>query len=334
MASVLGRKAYHKAFMFRRHWPRNDVGRCMSKVGFIGLGNMGANMARNLLQKGRRLVVYDVNMEAMASLVEEGATACKSPADVAAESDCIITMLANGSQVMDVYRGENGILESVRCGTLLIDSSTVDPSIPHGLAVIAEKEGAVFLDAPVSGGVNAAKAGHLTFMVGGRKEEFPAALELLHSMGSRAIYCGPVGSGQTAKICNNMLLAISMVGTAEAMNLGIRLGLQPKLLMEVINSSTGRCWSSEVYNPAPGTLENVPSNHNYEGGFGTKLMVKDLGLAQDAATKSQTPVPLGSLAHQIYRTMVARGFADKDFSSVYQFLKEDSEEATKRNCHS
>uniref|UniRef100_A0A8C5S1K7 3-hydroxyisobutyrate dehydrogenase, mitochondrial n=1 Tax=Laticauda laticaudata TaxID=8630 RepID=A0A8C5S1K7_LATLA len=172
-------------------------------------------------------------------------------------------------------------------------------------------------------GVGAARAGNLTFMVGGVEQEFDAAKELLTCMGSNVVYCGEVGTGQAAKICNNMLLAISMIGTAETMNLGIRLGLDPKLLAKILNMSSGRCWSSDTYNPVPGVMEGVPSANNYQGGFGTTLMAKDLGLAQISATNTKSPVPLGSLAHQIYRIMCAKGYAQKDFSSVFQFLREE-----------
>ncbi|MBN3287037.1 3HIDH protein, partial [Polyodon spathula] len=160
-------------------------------------------------------------------------------------------------------------------------------------------------------------------MVGGVEEEFTAVQELLTCMGTNVVYCGEVGTGQAAKICNNMLLAISMIGTAETMNLGIRLGLDPKLLSKILNMSSGRCWSSDTYNPVPGVMEGVPSANNYQGGFGTTLMTKDLGLAQDSATNTKTAIPLGSLSHQIYRVMCARGYAQKDFSSVFQFLREE-----------
>ncbi|CAG0882340.1 unnamed protein product [Darwinula stevensoni] len=212
---------------------------------------------------------------------------------------------------------------TVKPGTLLIDSSTIDPGTAKMVAAEAEKKGAMYMDAPVSGGVNAAKAATLTFMVGAKsKGEFEAAKILLSSMGKNIVHCGDVGMGQAAKICNNMLLAISMIGTAETMNLGIRLGLDAKLLASILNSSSGRCWSSEVYNPVPGILENVPSSKDYEGGFGAALMTKDLGLAATAANSTHTPIPLGSLAHQIYRLMLGAGFGGKDFSSVYKFLQQ------------
>nr|CAD7587700.1 unnamed protein product [Timema genevievae] len=253
----------------------------------------------NPSQQGHKLVVYDVFPEAMVPFKEAGATICTSPGDVVMRSSCVITMLPSNAHVLQVYQGEGGILESVKRGTLLIDSSTVDPSIAKAVAAGADKQGALFFDAPVSGGIMAAASAKLTFIVGGNSAEFAAVQELLQVMGSRAVLCGPVGSGQAAKICNNMLLGVSMIGTAEAMNLGIRLGLDPKKLMEVINSCSG-C-----------------------GGFASKLMAKDLSLAQDAANHSQSPIPLGALAHQLYRIMVLSGWADKDFSSVYEYIKEE-----------
>uniref|UniRef100_H3A4B7 3-hydroxyisobutyrate dehydrogenase, mitochondrial n=2 Tax=Latimeria chalumnae TaxID=7897 RepID=H3A4B7_LATCH len=248
-----------------------------------------------------------------------------SPADVAEKADRIITMLPSSPNVLEAYTGSNGILKKVKKGSLLIDSSTIDPAVSRELANAVEKLDAVFMDAPVSGGVGAARAGNLTFMVGGMEEEFTAAQELLSCMGTNVIYCGEVGTGQAAKICNNMLLAIGMIGTAETMNLGIRLGLDPKLLAKILNMSSGRCWSSDTYNPVPGVMEGVPSSNNYQGGFGSTLMAKDLGLAQNSATNTKTPILLGSLAHQVYRMMCARGYAQKDFSSVFQFLREEED---------
>uniref|UniRef100_A0A8C5AIF1 3-hydroxyisobutyrate dehydrogenase n=1 Tax=Gadus morhua TaxID=8049 RepID=A0A8C5AIF1_GADMO len=292
-------------------------------VGFIGLGNMGRPMAKNLLRNGYPVIATDVFPESRKELQDLGAQVFDTPADVAEKADRILTMLPSSPNVIEVYTGANGILKKVKKGTLLIDSSTIDPAVSREMAVAAEKMGAVFMDAPVSGGVGAASLAKLTFMVGGPKEEYQAAQELLTCMGANVVYCGAVGTGQAAKICNNMLLAIGMIGTAETMNLGIRLGLDPKLLAQILNMSSGRCWSSDSYNPVPGVMEGVPSGNNYQGGFGTTLMAKDLGLAQSTATNTKTPVPLGSLAHQIYRVMCARGYANKDFSSVFQFLREE-----------
>ncbi|XP_048367457.1 3-hydroxyisobutyrate dehydrogenase, mitochondrial [Sphaerodactylus townsendi] len=292
-------------------------------VGFIGLGNMGNPMAKNLIKHGYPVIAYDVFPEACKEFQDVGAQVTDSPADVAERADRIITMLPSNPNAIEVYTGNSGILKKVKKGSLLIDSSTIDPSVSKDLAKEAEKMGAVFMDAPVSGGVGAARAGNLTFMVGGVEQEFDAAKELLTCMGSHVVYCGEVGTGQAAKICNNMLLAISMIGTAETMNLGIRLGLDPKLLAKILNMSSGRCWSSDTYNPVPGVMEGVPSANNYQGGFGTTLMAKDLSLAQMSATNTKTPVPLGSVAHQVYRIMCAKGYAQKDFSSVFQFLREE-----------
>ncbi|XP_020849051.1 3-hydroxyisobutyrate dehydrogenase, mitochondrial [Phascolarctos cinereus] len=291
-------------------------------VGFIGLGNMGNPMAKNLIKHGYPLILYDIFPEACKDF-KDGEQVVSSPADVAEKADRIITMLPTSSNVLEVYTGPNGILKKVKKGSLLIDSSTIDPAVSKELAKDVEKMGAVLMDGPVSGGVGAARAGNLTFMVGGPEQEFAAARELLACMGSNVVYCGGVGTGQAAKICNNMLLAITMIGTAETMNLGIRLGLDPKLLAKILNMSSGRCWASDTYNPVPGVMDGVPSANNYQGGFGTVLMAKDLGLAQDSATSTKSPVFLGSLSHQIYRMMCAKGYAHKDFSSVFQFLRED-----------
>ncbi|KAL7829893.1 hypothetical protein AOLI_G00307780 [Acnodon oligacanthus] len=292
-------------------------------VGFIGLGNMGTPMAKNLLKNGYPVIATDAFPESCKELQDSGAQILDSPAEVAEKADRIITMLPSSPNVIEVYTGSNGILKKVKKGTLLIDSSTIDPAVSKEMALAAEKMGAVFMDAPVSGGVGAASLAKLTFLVGGVEEEFNAAQELLTCMGANVVYCGQVGSGQAAKICNIMLLAIGMIGTAETMNLGIRLGLDPKLLAKILNMSSGRCWSSDSYNPVPGVMEGVPSANNYQGGFSTTLMAKDLGLAQNTATNTRTPVLLGSLAHQVYRTMCARGYANKDFSSIFQFLREE-----------
>lgn len=295
--------------------------RSYSKIGFVGLGNMGGHMARNLLHKGYELSVYDVNKSAVTALVEAGAKSADSAAETSKDAQVVISMLPSNQHVLDVYTGENGIFSTAKENVLLIDSSTVDPSVSQSIASQARERNMRFVDSPVSGGVNAAKDGVLTFMVGGSKINFDDAKPILETMGSRIVYCGDVGMGQAAKLCNNMLLAISMIGTAEAFNLGQKLGLDATVLADIVNSSSGKCWSSEIYNPVPGIVPNVPSSRNYEGGFGTTLMAKDLGLAQSAATRTQTPIPLGSLAHQVYRAIIAQGYTNKDFSVVYQFLK-------------
>lgn len=292
-------------------------------VGFVGLGNMGTPMAQNLLKSGYPVIATDASPESGKNLQDQGAEILDSPADVAVKADCIITMLPSSPNVVEAYTGANGILKKIKKGTLLIDSSTIDPLVAKEMALASEKMGAVFMDAPVSGGVGAASLARLTFMVGGPEQEFTAAKELLGCMGANVLYCGDVGAGQSAKICNNMLLAIGMIGTAETMNLGIRLGLDPKLLTEILNMSSGRCWSCDSYNPVPGVMEAVPSANNYLGGLAAAFMAKDLGLAQNMASSTCSPTPLGSLSHQLYRTMCARGYANKDFSSIFQFLREE-----------
>lgn len=281
-------------------------------------------MARNLLKKGYPVVAYDISQESLESLRKDGATVASTPAEVAQGVTKLVSMLPASPEVLQVYAGKDGILSTVQKGTLLIDSSTIDPSVSQDMAAEAAARGAVFMDAPVSGGVNAARDGILTFMVGGPDGSFPETKELLDNMGKNIVHCGAVGTGQAAKICNNMLLAISMVGTSEAMNLGMRLGLDPKLLASVLNTSSGRCWSSEVYNPVPGVVQGVPSGNDYKGGFGTALMMKDLGLAQNAASSVKANTPLGAAVLQIYRMMVNHGFGGKDFSSAYQFLQEQN----------
>jgi len=293
-----------------------------ARVGFIGLGNMGTPMTLNLMKKGHTAVVYDIFPEAMTTVQGAGAVVAHNPAEVAEKSDIIVTMLPNSSHVMEAFNGENGILQTVKPGSLLFDSSTIDPDVAKQIFALSDKKGCLFMDAPVSGGYLGAVAGTLTFMVGCEEKEFSKAKEFLVDMGRNIVHCGGVGSGLAAKLCNNMLLGITMAGTSEALNLGIRMGLDPKLLSGILNTSTGRCWSSDTYNPVPGVMENVPSANDYKGGFGTALIAKDLGLASASATKTGSSIPLGSLSHQLYRLMSTQGYGGKDFSFIYQFLKE------------
>ncbi|CAB4054787.1 HIBADH [Lepeophtheirus salmonis] len=242
-------------------------------VGFIGLGNMGYGMANNLLSKGYKVTAYDVDSTVVDKIKSKGAVA----------TSCSI----------DVFSLQ----------LILFYNKSFNQPKKLANEVSDRDKNSSFVDAPVSGGVNAANAGTLTIME------------------KNVIHCGDVGSGQAVKLCNNMLLAISMIGTSEAMNLGKNLGLDPNLLASVLSSSTGRCWSVDTYNPVPGVMKNVPSSNGYAGGFGTALMTKDLGLCQDAATDTRSPTPLGSLAHQIYRMMCNSGNGDKDFSYAYQVLQ-------------
>ncbi|MBQ0743249.1 MAG: 3-hydroxyisobutyrate dehydrogenase [Pseudomonas sp.] len=295
-------------------------------IGFIGLGNMGSPMAHNLLAAGHQLSVFDLSEVAVEALVAAGAARASSVQAIAA-TDCelIITMLPAARQVKAVYLGEEGLLANVHPGVRLIDSSTIDPFSAREVAAAAAQQNNPMLDAPVSGGTGGAAAGTLTFMVGGSKADFDHAQPVLQAMGKNIVHCGPAGNGQVAKVANNMLLAISMIGTAEAMNLGVALGMQPEVLAGVINTSSGRCWSSDTYNPYPGVMENVPAARGYSGGFGTDLMLKDLGLATEAAKHAQQPVLLGALAQQLYQSFSSQGHGTLDFSAIIKLYIGDTE---------
>jgi len=302
------------------------LGRTMSSaagvnVGFIGLGNMGGSMAANLVKAGNNVTVFDLSDAAMAKAEADGAKTASGPAEVAAQSNTIITMLPSSPHVYEVFTGEGGILSTMQPNTLCIDSSTIDPAMSQKVAEIVTAAGSEFLDAPVSGGVGGAAAGTLTFMVGGPEASFQRASDALDAMGSNVVHCGAVGTGQAAKICNNMMLGISMIGASETMNLGVRLGMDPKLLTQIMATATARCWALDTYNPCPGVFEGVPASNGYAGGFGSALMNKDLGLAMDAAKANDASTPLGQLANQIYTQMSNEGWAEKDFSSAYEWLQ-------------
>lgn len=288
-------------------------------VGFIGLGNMGTPMASNLMAKGHKLHVFDISAEAKDGLKAKGATTYDNVSDLAKASDFVVTMLPNNDIVADTY---DSILKGgINTSTMFIDSSTIDPNVSKAVQKKVKAAGASFVDAPVSGGVPGAKNATLTFMVGGTQEEYERVKGLLEGMGKKITHCGSYGMGQAAKVCNNMMLGISMCGLAECMNLAIRLGLDAKVFADIINASTGRCWASEVNNPVPGLIPTAPAANQYAGGFATGLITKDLGIASAVATTSNTPIPLGALTHQIYRTLMAKGLANKDFSVVYDFMK-------------
>ena len=225
-------------------------------IGFIGLGNMGAPMAHNLLKAGHQLSVFDLNAAAVENLVGAGALPVDSPTAIAqGNAELIITMLPAAPHVKSVYLGENGLIASARAGVMLIDCSTIDPHSAREVAKAAAEHGNPMLDAPVSGGTGGAAAGTLTFMVGGSDADFDRAQPILAAMGKNIVHCGAAGNGQVAKVANNMLLGISMIGVAEAMALGVALGMDAKTLAGVINTSSGRCWSSDTYNPFPGVLD-------------------------------------------------------------------------------
>jgi 3-hydroxyisobutyrate dehydrogenase len=292
------------------------------KIGFIGLGHMGNPMARNLLKHGHKLKVYDVVGELLKKLTDLGCEAATSAKDCVTGVELVITMLPSSPHVRSVYTSEYGVLNGVSKGVLLVDSSTIDPLTSRDVAMDAVAHGNPMVDAPVSGGVGGAEAGTLTFMVGGDAKHFESAKIVLACMGRNIVHCGGPGNGQVAKICNNMMLAIEMIATSEGMTLAAKLGMDPKVFAGIVNTSSGRCWSSDTYNPYPGVLENVPASRDYAGGFGSDLMLKDLTLVTDAAKVAKQPVILGALAQQIYQKHSLDGNGGRDFSSVIlQYLK-------------
>lgn len=287
-------------------------------IAFIGLGNMGTPMAENLLKAGYTLSVYDLSAEAIARLQQAGASVADSPKDAASNAQVVISMLPAGKHVHSIYLGENGVnglLAELPKGTLVIDSSTIAAADARLVAEAASKVGIDFLDAPVSGGTGGAIAGTLTFIVGGSDDAFAKAEPILAVMGKNIFHAGEHGAGQVAKICNNMLLGILMAGTAEAINLGVKNGLDPKVLSDIMLQSSGRNWTLEVYNPYPRVMENVPSSNGYKGGFMSKLMQKDLNLAMQTARDTDVETPMGAKATELYKSHIVEN-GDKDFSSI------------------
>jgi len=293
----------------------------MTAIGFIGVGNMGGPMARNLLKAGFEVRIFDVNAEMTKPIIGAGAAAARNLREACEGADTVLTMLPAGQHVRTVYLDKEGVLASARPGTLLVDCSTVD--IDSALAVhrAAQDAGVAFLDAPVSGGVGGAEAGTLTFMCGGSEDAFERAKPILEKMGKRIVLAGGAGAGQGAKICNNMLLAISMIGTCEAFVLAEKLGLDHQKLFEIASTSSGQCWSLTTYCPVPGPVPTAPSNRNYTGGFATALMLKDLRLAQSAAQSVGATTPLGAEAAQLYTLFAAKGHGSLDFSGIIHMLR-------------
>ena len=286
------------------------------KIAFIGLGNMGAPMARNLIKAGHSLNLFDLNKTVLEELAALGGTISASPKVAAQGSELVITMLPAAAHVRSVWLGEDGVLAGIGRGVPAVDCSTIDPQTAKDVAAAAARQGVAMGDAPVSGGTGGAAAGTLTFMVGASQELFVTLQPVLAQMGRNIVHCGEVGTGQIAKICNNLQLGISMVGVSEAMALGAALGIDTQVLAGVINSSTGRCWSSETYNPWPGIVDTAPASRGYTGGFGAELMLKDLGLATEAARQAHQPVVMGAVAQQLYQAMSLRGEGGLDFSAI------------------
>ncbi|WP_352309847.1 3-hydroxyisobutyrate dehydrogenase [Psychrobacter sp. W2-37-MNA-CIBAN-0211] len=284
-------------------------------IAFIGLGNMGAPMAENLLKAGYTLSVYDLSEDATQRLQQAGASVADSPKDAASNAQVVISMLPAGKHVHSVYLGDSGLLANLPKGTLVIDSSTIAAADARTVAEAASELGIDFLDAPVSGGTGGAIAGSLTFIVGGSADAFAKAEPILAVMGKNIFHAGDHGAGQVAKICNNMLLGILMAGTAEAINLGVKNGLDPKVLSDIMLQSSGRNWTLEVYNPYPQVMENVPSSNGYKGGFMSKLMQKDLNLAMQTAQDTNVETPMGAKATELYEAHTVEN-GDRDFSSI------------------
>ncbi len=290
-------------------------------IAFIGLGNMGGPMAKNLIKNGFQVTVYDLNATAVAELKDAGASTAGDAKSAVNDADVIISMLPNGAIVKSLYTGSNGLIKHVKKDVLVIDSSTIAADDARAVAKACEQEGIAMIDAPVSGGTAAAEAGTLTFICGGEAAHFEAAKAVLSAMGRHIFHAGASGAGQVAKICNNMLLAIHMIGTAEALNMGTQQGLDPAVMSEIMKASSGNNWSLQVYNPYPDVMPNVPASKDYQGGFMVDLMSKDLGLSQELAAKSKSATPLGALAAQLYQIHQAGGAGHLDFSSILQLLQ-------------
>jgi 3-hydroxyisobutyrate dehydrogenase len=291
----------------------------MTRVAFIGLGNMGSGMAANQAKAGREVFAFDLSADAMARAKEQGMTPAASAAEAVKDADIVITMLPAGQHVRDVYMST--VLPNAPKDALLIDCSTIDVDSARTVARDASMQGFRAADAPVSGGTAAATGGTLTFMVGCREQDFAEFEEALKPMAKAIIHAGDSGAGQAAKICNNMLLGISMIGVSEAFALAEGLGLDPQKFFDISSKASGQCWSLTSYCPWPGPVPAAPSNREYEGGFAAAMMLKDLKLAQEAADISGAPTPLGSAAEALYAELVERGHANKDFSAILQMLR-------------
>lgn len=298
----------------------------MASVAFIGLGNMGGPMAANLVKAGHAVTVFDLVAESCEQLREAGARVAESAAAAATDVEYVISMLPAGKHVAGVYLGveggDAGLLAQLDASTTLLDCSTIDAATAKTVGAAARDMGIGFMDAPVSGGVAAAAAGTLAFMCGGEAETFEKAKLILRDVGKNIFHAGPAGAGQVAKACNNMLLAIHMIGTSEALEMGARNGLDPAVLSEIMLASSGRNWSLEVYNPYPGVMDTAPASNDYKPGFMVDLMVKDLGLAMEVAGNSGVANVMGQLASERYLAHQEGGNGQMDFSSILQTLQD------------
>jgi 3-hydroxyisobutyrate dehydrogenase len=292
----------------------------VTAIGFIGLGNMGAPMAANLVKAGHEVTGFDIAASRVAALAATGGRAADTAAEAVAAADVVITMLPAGPQVREVYLGNSGVLGRARKGALLIDCSTIDVETARGVAEAAAAAGFAMLDAPVSGGTTGAAAATLTIMVGGTADAFARGQPVLAAMGRTIVHAGPSGNGQAAKICNNMILGISMIGVCEAFALADKLGLAAQTLFDIAAKSSGQCWALTSYCPVPGPVPASPANRGYAPGFTAAMMLKDLRLAQQAAAATAAPTPLGAAAASLYQLHVDRDGAGLDFSAIYRFI--------------
>lgn len=293
----------------------------MTKIAFIGLGNMGGPMAANLLDSGHQVSVFDLVQDAIDQLVSQGASQASSAADAVKDAEFVISMLPAGKQVESLYVGtENsaGLFSVLDKDCIVIDSSTIDSDTARRVSKVAADQGLQMVDAPVSGGVAAAAAGTLAFMCGGSEETFERVKPILQGMGKNIFHAGESGAGQVAKACNNMLLSILMIGTSEAIKLGADNGLDPAKLSEIMLASSGRNWALECYNPCPGVMETAPASNDYKPGFMVDLMCKDLNLAVEAARSSESQVPMGAMARDMFKLHASNGNGARDFSSIFE----------------
>jgi 3-hydroxyisobutyrate dehydrogenase len=307
----------------------------MTHIGFIGVGTMGLPMATNLVKKGFAVTAHDLNPEAVKAAAGAGMTAAASAAEAVAGADLVITMLPSSPQVESAYLGhggghgggDGGIINAARKGTLCVDMSTVDPAASRRVAALAAERGIRFIDAPVSGGTPRATDGTLAIMVGGSAEDFKAALPALQAMGANVIHVGPVGSGEVAKLCNNLIAGVAAVAVSEAFRIAEGFGVDLKVVTEVISNSSGNTWLMEHMHPVPGIVARSASTNGYAPGFMTDLMCKDVGLAVDAARGLRIPLFVAPAAQQVYRLASSHGLGRKDFTSVFTFLKPSSDQA-------
>ncbi|CAM2841654.1 3-hydroxyisobutyrate dehydrogenase [Legionella worsleiensis] len=297
----------------------------MTRIGFIGLGHMGLPMAINLIKAGYHVTGYDLQESALAQFSQAGGTKALTQQEVARNQDVLITMLQTGEQVLKVCKGGNGLFSHANSNALFIDCSTIDVHSSREFHQLAREHGLRSVDAPVSGGVAGAAAGTLTFMVGGEVDVFHAAQPILAHMGQKIIHTGNSGSGQAAKICNNMILGISMVAVSEAFVLAEQLGLSAEKLFEVVSNSSGQCWAMSKYIPVPGVLDNVPANNEYKPGFAAAMMLKDLKLSQETARAAHVTTPLGAHVTQLYQHFINQGLGDTDFSAIIKLIAQGVE---------